>query len=171
MQEYKVTVGEYSPGTIRYYKPGTEELHRIDGPAVEFASGTKNWFQNGMRHRVDGPAVVTAHGDKCWWQNDKRHRIDGPAIESASGTKCWYQDGKRHRIDGPAVEYANGDVEYYIHGEWLTLAQFKKKTAPVKEMTVAEIEAILGHSVKVVRLGTSMMFTILKKNSKRKLLR
>ena len=105
MQEYTVTVGEYSPGTIRYYKPGTEEMHRIDGPAVEFASGAKHWIQDGMFHRTDGPAI----------------------------------------------EFTEGTVEYWIEGNKLTLTQFKKATAPAKEMTIAEIEAVLGHAVKVVK--------------------
>jgi hypothetical protein len=128
MQEYRVTVGEYTTGTIRFYKPGTDLLHRLDGPAVEYLSGTKRWYQN-----------------------NQLHRLDGPAIEWIDGDKFWYVNGKRHRLDGPAVELAIGTVEYWIEGNKLTEAQFKEKTAPVKEMTVAEIEAALGHSVKVVK--------------------
>ena len=45
MKEYKVTVNEY--GNVRWYKPGTDELHREDGPAVEWADGSKFWYING----------------------------------------------------------------------------------------------------------------------------
>ena len=33
---------------IFWYKEGTETLHREDGPAIEFASGMKEWCLNGM---------------------------------------------------------------------------------------------------------------------------
>ena len=102
MEKYDVEVDEY--GTICFYKPGTEELHRLDGHAVE----------------------------------------------SPNGTKFWYVDGKRHRLDGPAVEWANRDKSWYIDGVELTEYQFKEKTAPVKELTVAEIEKLLGYKVKVI---------------------
>ncbi len=82
MQEYKYKVTVDTTGTIRIYKPGTDELHRLYGPAVEYLSG-------------------------------------------AAG--------------------------YWIDGKELTEEQFKKKTAPAKEMTIAEIEALLGHSVKIVK--------------------
>ena len=45
-------------------------------------------------HRVDGPALEYKHGSKEWWVNDKLHRIDGPAIEYRDGSKWWYVDGK-----------------------------------------------------------------------------
>lgn len=150
MQEYRVTVDD--KGTIKYYKPGTEGLHRLDGPAVQYADGTECWYQNDKRHRLDGPAIEYANGEKYWFQNNQFHRLDGPAVELVDGSKLWYQDDKLHRLDGPAIESANGSVAYWIDGEQLTLAQFKKKTAPKpKEMTIAEIEAILVHSVKVVK--------------------
>ena len=43
------------------------ELHREDGPAVEYADGTKHWYVDGKRHREDGPAVEYANGDKYWY--------------------------------------------------------------------------------------------------------
>src|SRR3990172_7175815 len=50
-------------------------LNRLDGPAVEYASGTKFWWVDGQRHRVDGPAVECADGTKEWWVGDKQHRV------------------------------------------------------------------------------------------------
>jgi hypothetical protein len=34
-----------------------DKLHRIDGPAIERADGTREWYRDGKRHREDGPAV------------------------------------------------------------------------------------------------------------------
>jgi hypothetical protein len=45
-------------------------------------------------HRIDGPAIEYADGTKCWYVDDKYHRVDGPAAECADGDKEWYVDGK-----------------------------------------------------------------------------
>ena len=58
-------------------------------------NGTKKWYLNGELHREDGPAVEWADGDKQWYLNDKLHREDGPACEWATGYKSWYLNGKR----------------------------------------------------------------------------
>ena len=57
--------------------------------------GTKRWFLNRNLHREDGPAVEYANGDKSWYLNDELHRLDGPAIEDANGYKDWYYHGER----------------------------------------------------------------------------
>ena len=84
------------------------EAHREDGPAVEFASGTKIWYRNGLPHRDDGPAAEYADGTREWLINGLNHRDDGPAVEYANGDRFWYKNGEIHRDDGPAVEFANG---------------------------------------------------------------
>ena len=56
--------------------------------------GNKYWYQNGKLHRLDGPACEFANGNKYWWKNNKRHREDGPAVEDANGYKAWFIDGK-----------------------------------------------------------------------------
>ena len=66
-------------GTRRYYN-SAGQLHRLEGPAVEWADGDKLWYQNGQLHRTDGPAVERADGTKAWYQNDRLHHIDGPAV-------------------------------------------------------------------------------------------
>ena len=66
-------------GTRRYHN-GANQLHRENGPAVEYADGTKCWYQKGLLHRTDGPAIEYSDGDKFWYQNDKLHRTDGPAV-------------------------------------------------------------------------------------------
>ena len=87
---YQVTVNER--GTFWRLNG---KLHREDGPALEYADGTKAWYINGKLHREDGPAAELANGTKCWYINNSLHRLDGPAIERASGSKCWYVDGKK----------------------------------------------------------------------------
>jgi hypothetical protein len=59
------------------------------------SSGTI-WYYNDLNqwHREDGPAIEYANGSKYWYRNDQLHREDGPAIEFADGTKCWCFRGK-----------------------------------------------------------------------------
>ena len=85
-------------------------------------SKNKTWYNhNGLQHRIDGPAVEWNNGAKEWWFNGLRHRSDGPTIEWTDGHKEWWLNGKRHRIDGPAVEVADGTKEWYFNDEWLGL--------------------------------------------------
>ena len=69
MLKYRVEVD--SNGNIYWYKWDTNQRHRENGPAIEWASG-----------------------DKCWWLNNKRHREDGPACEWNNRTKFWYLNGE-----------------------------------------------------------------------------
>ena len=46
-----------------------DKLHREDGPAIEYASGSKSWYLNGKLHREDGPAIEYADGNKSWYLN------------------------------------------------------------------------------------------------------
>jgi len=108
---------EYADGSKEWYQNG--KLHRTDGPAVEYADGDKEWYQNGNKHRINGPAVEDANGYKAWYQNGNRHRTDGPAIEYANGSKSWYQNDKQHRIDGPAVEDVDGYKSWWLNDEFI----------------------------------------------------
>ena len=81
-----------------------------------------------------------------WYQNGQRHRVDGPAVESADGYKSWFLNGQRHREDGPAVEWASSKA-WYLNGVKVTEEEVMK---PVKQLTVAQIEALLGHKIKVI---------------------
>ena len=83
--------------------------------------------------------------------NAKLHREDGPACEYANGNRWWFLNGKRHREDGPAVECSDGTRYWFLNDVEYTEEEFNKKTAKVKELTVAEIEALLGYSVRVVK--------------------
>ena len=42
--------------------------------------GTRFWYLNGNLHREDGPAVEWADGGYEWWLNGEPHRVDGPAL-------------------------------------------------------------------------------------------
>ena len=109
------------------------------------------WKLNGKLHREDGPACERANGDKIWYINAKLHRDDGPAIESVAGNKFWFINGEYHRTDGPAIEYADGTKEWYINDKLLTEEQFNQRTNPVVEMTIAEIEQLIGKRIKIVK--------------------
>ena len=109
------------------------------------------WRLNGKFHREDGPAIEYADGDKYWFINGKYHREDGPAVEHANGTKAWCTNGEYHRTDGPAIEYADGTNQWYIDGEVLSEDEFIERTQPVVEVTVAEIEALVGKRVKIIK--------------------
>ena len=64
-QVYTVTVTE----DLTQWRNAQGQLHRLDGPAVEWADGTKIWYQNDQPHRLDGPAVEWANGTKAWYLN------------------------------------------------------------------------------------------------------
>ena len=124
----KYIVEKIEKGTFWYNEKG--ELHREDGPAVEYANGDKEWYLSGERHREDGPAFECANGRKEWWLNGNLHREDGPAVEWADGEKSWYLNGELHRVDGPAVEWADGEKSWYLNGEELTEEEFNARTKP-----------------------------------------
>lgn len=79
------------------------------------SSGTRVWRLHGEVHREDGPAVEFTDGSKVWFLHGRQHRDAAPAIEYADGTVVWFQCGKRHREDGAAVEYANGTVQWWLN--------------------------------------------------------
>ena len=116
-----------------------------------YDNGHKEWFLNGEYHREDGPAIEYSYGAKYWYLNSKCHREDGPAVEYPDGRKFWYLNGKLHREDGPACEYPNGSKYWFLKGEECTEAEFLKKTSKVKELTVADLEKLLGYPVKIVK--------------------
>ena len=89
----RIEVDEY--GDRKYFN-SAGELHRDNGPAVEYKSGSRAWFQNGKLHRTSGPAVEWSNDDEEWYQNGLRHREDGPAIISSGVIKCWFLRGAEY---------------------------------------------------------------------------
>ena len=61
---------------------------------IEYKSGNKFWYLNGVRHRENGPAIEYSNGNKQWYLNDKLHREDGPAVEFIDGKKEWWINGE-----------------------------------------------------------------------------
>ena len=53
--KYRIDVD--TRGTRRYYN-NLGQLHRLDGPAVEYANGDKFWMINGRVHRREYARVV-----------------------------------------------------------------------------------------------------------------
>ena len=104
-EQYYVEVD--SDGTYWYAWPGTDRrLHRLGGPAVEYADGRRDWYQNGQLHR-----------------------LGGPAIEYTDGSRAWFQNGWLHRMDGPAIVNADGGCEWFINGNELTEAEWQQVVA------------------------------------------
>ena len=113
-------------------------------------NGDKEWYLNDKLHREDGPAIELADGDKVWYINGKEHREDGPAMEYADGEKVWSLNGELHREDGPAVERADGYKMWFLNGKELTEEEFNQR-GKTKELTMGEIENLLGYKVKVIK--------------------
>ena len=105
---------------------------------------------NGKRHRTDGPAVEYADGSKEWYLNGDLHRTDGYAVEYVSGSKLWYLNGKLHREDGPAVEYADGTKLWYLNGVELSETDWRKQTQKVKAPCVGKVVEVDGVKYKLV---------------------
>ena len=53
----------------RFWYNERDEFHRIDGPAIEWNDGTKEWWIKGSQHRMDGPAIEYKNS-KQYWLND-----------------------------------------------------------------------------------------------------
>ena len=94
--------------------------HRLKGPAIEHADGTKEWWKKGKRHRSQKmPVIEYSNGTKEWYSfvSQRLNRgFDLPAVEYSNGDKEWWQHGVRHRLTGPAVIYGNKKY-WFINGE------------------------------------------------------
>jgi len=67
----------------------------------------------------------------------------------SDGTEFWHLNGKLHREDGPAIKYTDGSEFWYLNGNELTEEEFNNRHT--KEMSVSEIEKLLGHKVKIIK--------------------
>ena len=66
--QLKYRIEAAKDGTRRYYNR-SGQLHRTDGPAIEDADGSAEWYQNGRLHRTDGPAIKWDDNDEWWCIN------------------------------------------------------------------------------------------------------
>lgn len=79
------------------YRDGNGRYHRVGGPAIEFADGSKYWYQHGNLHRTGGPAVEYPEGSYSWIRHGRHHRLDGPSTVGAEGVyPAWYIKGKEY---------------------------------------------------------------------------
>jgi hypothetical protein len=91
-----------------------------------------------------------------WFLDGKRHREDGPAIDYNDGSKLWCLNGELHREDGPAIDYNDGSKSWYLNGKKLSQEKFNEwKNSQVtqethKELTINQIENLLGYKIKVI---------------------
>ena len=158
MKTYKVTVD--NDNTIYWYNEDGR-LHREDGPAIEYASGTKSWYLNGQLHREDGPAVEWADGTKKWYLNGQLHREDGPAYEGANGTKSWHINGELHREDGPAIEWANSYKEWYLNDEELTEEEFNNTKQQGTDPITEWLKEIKNDFIPQVKVETDVYYDLI----------
>ncbi len=104
---------------------------------------------------------IDCYGNKCYInEKGQLHREDGPAVENIHNRKEWCKHGKWHREDGPAVEYPNGDKYWYLNGVQYTQTEFNVKmklgvytnikNERIVEMTMTEINKLLGYKIKIV---------------------
>jgi hypothetical protein len=80
------------------------------------------------------------------------------------GDKHWYLNGKRHREDGPAVEDSNGSKFWFLNDEPLTEEEFNERMTPTVEMTIDEMEKVLGRKVSMLNLEHKWLKTLLKRS-------
>jgi hypothetical protein len=72
MNQY-IKINEY--GTKHYYSDAAMTIiHRLDGAAIEFTNGSKEWYVEGKRHRLDGPAMYVGYvgGYTAWYVHGTR---------------------------------------------------------------------------------------------------
>ncbi len=74
-----------------------------------------------------------------------------PQLRMSMVIKYWYLDDKLHREDGPAMEYVNGTKFWHLNNIRYSESDFNLKMNHHKELTVAEIEKLLGYSITIVK--------------------
>ena len=75
-------------GSIHYYLGDLH--HNPEGPAVIAYDGLhKEFWCKGMRHREGGPAVEYADGDYEYFQQGRRHNLQGPAKRIDGKLEYW----------------------------------------------------------------------------------
>ena len=78
------------------------------------ANGDKHWYLNGELHREDGPAVEYANGMKYWYLNGELHREDGPATEFANGeTRYWINGNYIPQLDNKHI-YGKENLQKFL---------------------------------------------------------
>lgn len=66
-----------------------------------------------------------------------------------NGSKFWWLNEELHREDGPAIEWSDGRKEWHLNGVELSEQEFNTRMK-TKELTINQIEELLGYKIKVV---------------------
>ena len=129
--------------------------HRIE---VDPQTGTRKYYNAaGQLHRENGPAVEYDSDSKAWYQNDIRHREDGPAVILKTGSKLWFQNGELHRTDGPAVEWSDGGREWWIHGVQYTESEYCLQLKTLEHTCLLK-QNYLKHSGTVLQCANALVY-------------
>ena len=116
-------------------------LHRLDGPAVIYANGTRMWYIDGDLHRSDGPAVEWADGDREWYVHGELSRDDGPAITNRTGSH-WLRGRSYYPTDvGEAVVAASREHSVPLELAWAVADALGQDTDPAA-IRAAIVEAL-----------------------------
>ncbi len=136
---------------LRWTKNG--QMHRENGPAVEYDNGDCEWFINGVRHREDGPAIIRTTENKKSDLNDFHYHAS-VGFFPARSTKFvkseeWWVNGKLHRENEPAIiksytfpklvylnteEYNTSCVDYLLTiKQWYSNNKLHRENAPAIE--------------------------------------
>jgi hypothetical protein len=69
VEKYNVEViySKGKPFLTTWYNPITKQINRVDGPAKEYADGSKFWLKDGKLHRLDGYACEYPSGVGCYY--------------------------------------------------------------------------------------------------------
>jgi hypothetical protein len=54
----------------------------------------KCWYKNDLLHRTEGPAIIYLSGTEVWYFEGKLHRTEGPAIICSDGRESYYLNVK-----------------------------------------------------------------------------
>jgi len=84
---------------MRYYH--SEEIPKdFSGYCYIESTQEHQWRLNGKLHRLDGPAVIYDSGTEVWYKHGKLHRIGGPSIIYGG------DDAKLYHIEGRPMKYS-----------------------------------------------------------------
>lgn len=126
----------------------SKNLPKVDREEYSFIltddNGSKYYYTNNNLHRLDGPAIEAFNGDKEWYYQGVIHRFNGPAVVLSNGTKVWWKFGKISRRSGPAVLKSNGDKEWWVEGEKIAVQSKIKISKQLKRMGIEEKNIIQG---------------------------
>jgi hypothetical protein len=68
-----------------------------------YASGNKSWYLNGQLHREDGPAIEYVDGHKSWyldnvWYTKSQHKAEMARRNNTCSGKVVTIDGKQYEL-------------------------------------------------------------------------